>query len=233
MKKSILCLGTTIASSDIVHVEHSEKISALDYDILIVKPELDLSTSGSGMYMSKNCADDYSSAAIKENSQYWRKELSGAAQNGKSIFVFMSEYSDFYVQTGSKETSGTGRNQKVTNIVGIYDNYKMLPYLTKVEPSAGQKMVLSKTASEALKVFWSEYEADLSYEVKLPPETKGICIFTKSGNVPVGAILKAKDGGGYIAFLPDLDFSKDIYFRKENGKTHWSSEGQKFGNRLI
>jgi len=233
MKKSILCLGCRIALDNVSHASFTDKISLLDYDIIIITPEISSRLYNDEYYMGKSCASDDQSARLKENSEYWKSEISSAVTQGKTVFVFMSDYKEFYIATGSRDVSGTGRNQKVTRHVGLYDNYKMLPFISGVKSSVGKKMAINRDAHEGLKVFWSEYANSLSYKVKLPEKTNGACVFTKSGDVPVGALMKAKSGVGSIVFLPDLDFEMDEFFDERDEGIYWSEEGIKFAHRLI
>jgi hypothetical protein len=236
MTRKILAVGLELATN-LVHVEQfGSKISLLDWDIILFRPDIEnVIISSTVAYQGKPCLGDSASFRLKEACEHWRREIRQAFDNGKTTIVFLPAVEEVYVATGERTSSGTGRNQKVTRIVERYSNYNSLPVSLKPVPSIGSSIKLAPLGAEILAPFWLEFEKFSTYKVLISPESKeSIALTTKAGDKPVGAIFRSKISSGAIVLLPDMDFHDDDSFLAIKGKeNHWTDEAEQFAARLA
>lgn len=229
--KEILAIGYNIPSENDDYAGISERVSLSDADIVVFCPDFDTACYERGYpstyYSGKPCFDSNSSFQIKEDAQYWRREINAYLENGRTLFIFLKEYYDFYVHTGQKTTSGTGRNQRVTNIVELFNNYKYLPIDIKVYSSSGKKVVVK---SDLVKNYYKCFENELNFEAYINSEEINNLLFTsKAGDKILGANLKVLNG--HVVILPYLDCDEKHYY--DYKKEEWNKEGIAFGKKLI
>ena len=113
-----------MATDTVEHVDFTSKVSLLDWDIVLFRPVLDDFVSiHTDYYQGKRCLSDSASFHLKECSERWRREIKQAVDHGKVVIVFLPDLSEVYIDTGERSYSGTGRNQKVTQHVALYNNY--------------------------------------------------------------------------------------------------------------
>ena len=127
--KTIFTVGFQLPTKDIFQYQNfHSNASLLDADIILFEPNLAYQVDYlSGTFQGKPSLSDTSSTQCIESVKHWREELNSAFKIGKTIIIFLKEYEEVYYKTGRKEFSGTGRNQKVTNIVDLLDSYLTLP----------------------------------------------------------------------------------------------------------
>ena len=143
MPKKIACIGIDIPGVDAGNVSLASKSSLLDYDVVIINPDISVFYGyGYEEYNGKRCLDDTSSFRLKEHLEHWRREVLEAVKAGKNIFFMLNQKQELYVATGEKSHSGTGRNRQTTRHVTGADNYEMLPASIAITNSNGSSMVL-------------------------------------------------------------------------------------------
>jgi hypothetical protein len=240
MPKKILTVGIELACDDAAHHVFTSKISLLDWDIVLFRPLIvEFIHSYSDNYKGRPSLSDNSSFALKEACEHWRREIKQAVENGKTVIVFLPPVNDVYVDSGNRTYSGTGRNQKTTRLVEPYNNYSALPIGLVPVNTAGTEMKLLPDA-EILSPYWVEFGPVSKYEVLLSPNTAGICLTTKTGDKPVGAIIRHANSSGTLVLLPNIDFSPEEFFsedenEEENGEDEeiWTPEAKQFASRMI
>ena len=125
MSKKISTIGYEIPGFSNLGLGFSSKSSLMDSDILLVAP--DLPYYENGYYLGKVCYGESGSFKLKEDLAHWKKELVNSLNAGKTVFFMLSEKNDFFVDTGSRSYSGSGRNRNTTIEVTPYSNYELLP----------------------------------------------------------------------------------------------------------
>lgn len=234
MAKKILTVGFELASE--VRAEgFRSKISLLDWDIILFQPKIDEFIESFGtQYQGKPSLYDESSFALKESCAHWRREIKQAIEHGKTVIVFLPAVKEVFVDTGQRTFSGTGRNQKTTRIVEPYTNYSALPLSLNPVSASGSSMKLTAQGAAILAPFWTEFSSASEYKIILSTDVKGVCLTTKVGDKPVGAVIRAEKSSGALVLLPDIDFSQDDFFEEdEEGEQVWSSTAEQFSNRMI
>ena len=122
--KKILTVGLELASSDTEYASFRSKMSLLDWDIVLFKPQIgDFISSYGDFYQGKPSLSDSSSFQLKECCEHWRREIKQAVEAGKTVVIYLPSLFEVYVDTGERTYSGTGRNQKTTRHVALYSNY--------------------------------------------------------------------------------------------------------------
>ena len=227
--KKILTVGLSLAAEDIEYCPFNSDISLLDWDIIIFNPDIDVFLSHAELFQGKPCLTDDKSFKLKATCEHWRREIKEAVNNGKNVFVYLSELVEVSVATGEKRTSGTGRNQKVTRIVTEYHNYNCLPIEIHPIKSKGQEIKINAKNSDFLSSYWHEFSSSSKYNVLIAGELSP-CLLTKYGDKTVGAVHHSKNSNGSIVFLPDMDFYP-ANFISEDGE--WTEDADQFSGRFI
>lgn len=76
--------------------------SLLDYEIIVFTPDI-RSMFGyvSENYQGKPCLNDSASFKLKEKANRWRQEIRSAFEHGKTVFIFMTELQEVFVDSGN------------------------------------------------------------------------------------------------------------------------------------
>ncbi|MDB5542685.1 MAG: hypothetical protein JWQ89_4412 [Devosia sp.] len=231
MPKSILAVGLQLASDAVKTCEFSSRSSLLDADIVLFRPNIgEMYLPPLKWFQGKVSLDESESFQLREAVAHWRREIMELVESGKNVFVFLTDFEEVYAATGSKEYSGTGRNRQTTTHVSPITNVSCLPISAKFIDTRGSIMILSQHGVEFLKEYWREFGSKSEYKMLLEGEGFVPCIVTKSGQKPVGAIVRAKKSTGALVLLPDVDFEDQRFVTKTG---NWSVEGTRFAERFI
>lgn len=232
--KTIFTVGFQLPTKDIFQYQsfHSNA-SLLDADIILFEPNLLYELDYPSTFRGKPSLSEKSSTQCIESVKHWKEELNTAFKSGKMIIIFLKEYEEVYYKTGKKEFSGTGRNQKVTNIVDLLDSYLTLPLtFTNKKIAKGKNM---KFTSEAnfLKPYLELAKNITEYQLYFEHEKVKPLILTKTGDKIVGGMLQ-NDKGGTILLLPPLNLPDNFIELDTDGKTQiWSQKAIQFGKSLL
>lgn len=226
--KTIFTVGFQLPTKDIFqHQSFHSNASLLDADIILFEPNLEYQVDYSGTFHGKPSLSETSSTQCIESVNHWREELNIAFKSGKTIIFFLKEYEEVYYKTGRKEFSGTGRNQKVTNIVDLLDSYLTLPLtLTNRKTAKGKNIKFAQNAN-FLKPYWDLIKDFTEYQLYFEHAKVKPLILTKTGDKIVGGMLQ-NDKGGTILLLPPLKLPDN--FIETN---RWSNKAIQFGKSLL
>lgn len=233
MSKNILTIGFELASDNSEYVGFHAKLSLLDWDIILFKPEISDFYAHDSYYQGKPSLKENSSFVLKECCEHWRREIKQAVEAGKTVVIFLPSVEEVYIDTGERRHSGTGRNQTTTRIVTLYKNYAAIPVDLKPVNTTGSAMKLVPLGAEILAPYWAEFGSISEYKVLLGSDTPGICLTTRNGNKPVGAISRSKNSAGSLVMLPDINFEDELITEDKDGEIVWTSDALKFTARLL
>lgn len=236
MPKKILTVGFNLAGDDIEFAAFTEKKSLLDWDIILFRPDASYFTAyqyDNSEYMGKIALNDRKSFEVREANAHWRREIAQAVDAGKLVVGFLPPPVEVFAATGTKSTSGTGRNQKVTRHVELVTSYDCLP-APRWTATQGTAMTLAAGARDLLAPYWKLFGRSSCYNVVWESNAKGVCVQTEHGQKPVGLFHKGKVSAGALLLLPDMDFVAEEFFAEdeEEGEV-WSPAGQQFSASLI
>ena len=180
-RKKIISVEAELASNEVEYCKFDSDTSLLDWDIILFKPEIYELANYSDHYQGKPSLYDSSSFRLKERSEHWRREIKNAVESGKTVIIFLTDLYEVFIDTGRREYSGTGRNQKTTRIVDEYNNYQCIPASINPVKTKGNAMRLAPRGAELISSYWKEFEESSRYKVVLSGEKIPTCITTKNG----------------------------------------------------
>ena len=233
-ERKILTVGFELASADAQYASFESKLSLLDWDIVLFRPQINAFLTAYGdYYQGKPSLGDTSSFQLRECCEHWRREIKQAFETGKTVLVYLPSLQEVYVDTGQRSYSGTGRNQRITRHVALYNNYDAIPAAVSPVSTTGPSMKLAARATEVLTPYWSEFEARSKYEVLLTDPKVPACVVTRTGDRPVGAIYRSKASLGTLLLLPDIDFYASDFVKEKADKQIWTAAAGHFGARMV
>lgn len=234
MEKKILTVGYELPGHSDWYLGLSSKQSLLDAEIIVFESDLtDYARDYfNPTFQGKPRIADNVSFILKEDALYWKKELSTALNAGKTVFVFFRGLQEVYVDTGTVERSGTGRNAATRHLVESFDSYRFLPIdLPAIVPKEGREIEFS--GSPVFSAFWSEFGASLKYESYLDDTVSNPLFLTKTGEKVVGALFRV--GKGSLVLLPPIEYDEEKFTKYDAKKQEslWTPEAQRFGDKLV
>jgi len=148
-----MSVGINLSHPEIEHVSLYSKRSLLDGDIIFFCPELSLSSYED--FQGKPCLSDAASFQAKETISHWRQQILSAFDAGKTIVVMLCEYQEFYVDTGQRSYSGTGRSRVTHRHVDVANNYSMIPIAFKSITNAIGERVVKEKDIKPIENYWN------------------------------------------------------------------------------
>jgi len=238
--KEVKGIGFSLPTENDDYIALDSFSSLADTDIAIFAPDFrnasyssyETGSYSGSEYEGKKLYNKESSVSIKEHSKHWKKELLHFVERGGTLFVVLCKKMDFFIYTGTKDISGTGRNQKTTHHVSPFSNYEYLPFGKVEYHVATGKTVVPQ--SDLVADIYKHFNELFSFEVYLKSEalTKGI-FTTKNNDRILGAAIKIKEGN--LVFLPAFDFNDNKYskYNKKKDEEYWTDEAIKQGKIFI
>lgn len=225
--KDIISVDYELFSEDVNLIDFNSKHSLSDADVVIFRSVIDNSFITYSTYRGKKSFNLNDSTKIIECTKHWNKELNSFLEAGKNVFLFLTSKEEFYLDSGKRDTSGTGRNQKVTHLVDVYDNYRYLPIDIEVHNAEGKKVI---GKNNLIKSFLNDFKDVLSYKTYI--ETKStlidILISNKTQDKIVSGVIKHKNG--HIVLLPYIEPYFDDFYDEED---EFTEEGKNYQRRII
>lgn len=230
--RKIISVGFGIASEAVEYAGIASKPSLLDWDIVLFQPNFqEIYADVRTTYQGQPSLGDTASFKFKESCEHWRREIKQAVDAGKTVIVYLTKLEHFYVDTGRREYSGTGRNRQTTRIVDGCTNFLAIPTDLGAVASSGSAMKLASKGSDFLASYWSEFSAHSKYEVLLTAQNVPACLVTRTGDKPVGAVFRSSGSAGSLLLLPDIDFYQERFLDAEEDQ--WTKEGEQFSARFV
>jgi len=203
MQKHVISVGFDIPGEANECVGFTSDASLLDADIIVFAPNLEDYTVDD-TYQGKDLLTKDSSGRLQIDAAHWGRELRIALQAGKTIFVVMLGAESLYIHTGQTTYSGTGRNARGTNIVDIFDPYRVVPVpgiVGAVQRRTGERIKTTKDIG-LLSSYWQQFEAATYYQAYLQEPIGIPALVTQTGDRMVGGVVRLKDLKGTVVLLP-------------------------------
>ncbi|KQM46016.1 hypothetical protein ASE69_17080 [Sphingomonas sp. Leaf208] len=228
-KQSILALGISLPSCEgFEPIDFTDKRSLLDADIVVAEPNWSgFSNSYSDAYQGRQTLDEESSGTYREMRPHWARQYKEALDAGKALIFFLSDHNERNYYTGTYEASGTGRNARKTVHVNRCSNYDFIPIATsRLGFGSGKNMKLTQDG-KILHEFWSKHGEHMTYHAYMSGMEGDVLVSTAAGNRTLGLLHRHPTSGGYMLFLPELDWS---YLGKEvaDDGEHWATSYTQF-----
>lgn len=237
MQKRVCAVGIEFAGDTIAHIPISSKQSLLDFDIALISPTIEyISRYDDTTYLGKPRLGEHNSFKIRKHIHHWRNEIREFLANNKFLICFLPSVQEFYIDTGERTHSGTGRNKSTTTIVEPVNNYNFLPFDLGGRSSNGEAMTLTKLGSEIIEPLWSQFGEKFEYKYVMDNNKYRSLITTKGGEKSVASILNVKDSNGRVVFLPNMDFYPDDFFGDDkDGASNniWSDKANQFAPNFL
>lgn len=177
--------------------------SLYDYDLVFWDPAGTLQVLGdlSGNYRGLKSLSDGQSASLLHSMTRRQKEFVELLKLGRTLVVIAHGPVELYVDTGSRETSGTGRNQKVTRNIEQIDLQMALPppQRFKAALGGGVEIELADTVGHNL---WDVTRSSWLYRCVID-EHPGNPLMRVSGTSKVVSFYDFPANGGLYIALPD------------------------------
>src|SRR5689334_9897734 len=142
MPKTIATIGFEIPGHSSQYISLASEKSLLDYDVILFRPDISEFTRwASEHYQGKLSLSEDTSFRLRQSASRWRQALIDAFEHGKTVFIFLPEIVEVFLDSGERQYSGTGRNRQTTRLVEPFNNYSMLPLdFTELVSARGKEM---------------------------------------------------------------------------------------------
>jgi hypothetical protein len=236
MNQIVTSVGIEIPA-DIDFVDLDSTTSLSNSDIVVFCPsynEVNYSHDLDG-YEGKSLYNKDSSAKILEHTEHWRNELNNFLQNGKTVFIILSEKNDFFIYSGTKTFTGTGRNQKTTYHVQPYSNYNCLPFKYEFISIKGKQVY---PCHHLVNNFYKVFKDILEFQTYISSDGLTNSLFTTKNRDRVLGI-SVRIGSGFAIFLPNINFNQSdlVDYDGTTDEEAWTKKafriGKQFVNNLI
>lgn len=229
-KQSFLGINTDydfLTFDNFSETDFRSRLSYLDYDAVVINanniPQL-YSEDGFNSVNNKYQICKSDSFSILEDYSYIREQLIALLEQGKNIYVFISQNDNCSIYTGETSVSGTGRNAKTTNYVTTFNSFYFLPFKIEISKCIGEKMTISR--GEPYRQFFKNTIDIFYYQAyfKIEKAESNNLIYVNNTNHVVAAEISLKKG--HVILLPkpcdvdaynnEQDWEKDIelYFQE-------------------
>jgi hypothetical protein len=221
MKRKLISIGYEIPGISNDCYEYSSDQSLLDADVVVFEPETYDKTYGGKVSLSES-----GSFQIQQDAEHWRRELSTALEDGKTIFLIFRSYQVVSIDSGRKEFKGA----RTINYVTDYNNYNFLPIkLPSMTAKSGSEIVF--TGDPVFATFAKEFKKYLRFECYLNDKVARPLFVTKTGAKPIGAVFRV--GKGHLVLFPLIEYDRDEFVEEHDEEASWTKEAMAFGNRLV
>jgi hypothetical protein len=221
MTRKLISIGYEIPGFSEDCYAYSSDQSLLDADVVVFEPETYDTSYGGKVSLSES-----GSFEIKQEAEHWRRELSTALEDGKTIFLIFRKHQIVSIESGKKEFKGARTITYVTD----FSNYKFLPALLPLMTAkSGSEIVF--TGNPIFAAFAKEFKKALSFECYLNDKVRRPVFVTKTGAKPIGADFKV--GAGHLILLPVINYDREKFIKGKGKDCVWTDEAMAFGHRLV
>jgi hypothetical protein len=225
-KRNIMVVGLELPWSNAEYVSLRSRRSLLDGDIIVIDPVLSEAYYAPESYQGKPCYNDSDSFQIRESIQHWRDEIVGAYNARKTIIVLLAPRKEFFIATGQKDFSGTGRNRSTTRLVEPQNNYSMIPYvLNDLKTSTGAKFKRANNL-RPIEKYWGLMESCSQYCVTFEGGKVSPLLTTPDGSRAVAGLVRSKGSLVLVPYFARSPADDDFRDRK------WSAAEKKLAGML-
>jgi hypothetical protein len=178
----------------------------IDRDILLIRLseiQYEYATEPySGTYKGAWSLDDDDSVRIQEDFRRRRAELLELLKLGRTVVMFLAPPTHWYVDSGERKYSGTGRNQRTTRVVSRMELYSLLPF--ELQATSASTRDLELVAGEPFAGFWRVMRDRFEAAARLTAPLGKATLKISGADAIVSTIVHTKEGGVVILLPQDL-----------------------------
>ncbi len=193
---------------------YRSEYTLLDFDLILWDPgNLLQAYNYDKKYRGYPSLDSHDSVAILEDRSRRKNEMVDLVKLGRTIVIFVPSPQKFYIDTGQRSYSGTGRNRSTTVHVSEESLRSFIPLsgdFNTVEANGSQ---MDFRGDEALREFWTVNKDNLYYEAYFTHQIGRPFLFVHGTDRVVGSLIRHDRGN--ILLLPHLVY-EHAYTRKSD-----------------
>lgn len=205
-------------------LEYEDGKSLQDYDIVLFDPSFpyyphDSFTDGS------TALSVTSGKEILTNVRHWKHEISNAINDGKTVFVIVTENIDKTYKTGGSTTKGRTTTYNTSTV----NNYTVLPTSFNVINSSGSKI---QVVDDLFKDIYNTLKSHIAYKAYIPGKNGRQAFTNMSGSNTLGSVISIENKTGHIVLLPYFNLS-NMTKESSEGEELWTNTALGIGNKLV
>jgi hypothetical protein len=204
----IIALSATFKYPAVTSVNFRSEDSVLDYDIVVWDPNhlIDEYRTGN-TYRGWPSLDSDDSAAILRDRERRKSEMLEMLKLGRTVVIFTPKPSLFYVDTGKRTYSGTGRNRQTTVHVSDVSLLSFLPVGLQTVDANGKS--IGFVGGEKFSHYWNINKDHLIYKAYFQNPNGNPIFVISNTDKPVGIHMQIENG--HLLFLPDFYTTQKTY----------------------
>jgi hypothetical protein len=202
---NIASIGREFPVKAIESFPYKSEFTLLDFDLILWDPaSLLLEYSYDSKYRGYPSLDSHDSVAILEDRSRRKSEMVDLVKLGRTIVIFVPSPQKFYVDTGQRSYSGTGRNRSTTVHVSEESLRSFIPLsgdFNTVEANGSQ---MDFRGDDTFREFWIANKDNLYYEAYFTHTIGRPFLFVHGTDRVVGSLIRHERGN--ILLLPHLAY---------------------------
>ena len=216
----MLSLSSRTHDDRIHRASYGSSASMLDYDVVLWEPEQVLAEYLNHYYTTTyqglHSFDEDGSFELLRAASRRRAEMTKFLELGRTLVIVVPADLSWFIDTGQRTTSGTGRNQKITRHVRSMNIAELLPVQLQVSAAQGDEMELK--LGEPFAGFWRSQRDRLYYSAVITAQPGTVAATVERTDMPVAAIVR--EGNGTVVLIPTVwwpDVRRDDVEDEEDG----------------
>lgn len=206
----IIALSATFKHPAVTSVNFRSEDSVLDYDIVIWDPNNLIDEYRSDdKYRGWPSLDSDDSAAILRDRERRKSEMLEMLKLGRTIVIFTPKPSLFYVDTGKRTYSGTGKNRQTTVHVSDVSLLSFFPVDPQTVDANGKS--IGFVGGEKFSHYWDTNKEHMIYKAYFQNPIGNPIFVISNTDKPVGIHIQIENG--HLLFLPDFYATQKSYSR--------------------
>jgi len=184
--------------------------SLFDFDVILWEPDSLIWEYSMEENNYRGCInlDDNDSVRLVEDIKRVKTEMAEMLKLGRTIIIFTPEPEKYYIDTGKREYSGTGRNRKTTRIVDDVDLTDFLP-IGNIKTIKASGFQVEFRGKEPFDLFWRVNNEYLSYRAYFEKPIGIPLFYIKGTQKIIGSFINIEKGN--LIFIPNflIDYELD------------------------
>jgi hypothetical protein len=208
----IVSMGRDFPAKKVDNIMFSSEFTLLDYDLVL----WDLSgllleyATGSGHYQGCISLSEYYSAKILEDMNRRKREIADLIKLGRTVIIFTPELTRFFIDTGQRTYSGTGKNRITTIQVSDYSLRSFVPISGDFNTLKAIGSQMDFRGEELFRTFWDTNKDKFCYRAYFTHKIGHPFLFVHGTDKIVGTWIRSERGN--MLLIPHL--LDEEYFKR-------------------